>query len=354
MHNPESPLSFREPHTPMKIKLKFRHKPTRSRRPLLEFTKSKLAALAVIACLTSCTLLPASKLPKQGEVHVLLHNKNLGKTWSIPLETYVVGVVLAELSIASQDPATAKHLIEVQGLVTRTYAISNIGRHADDGYDLCDTTHCQVFHDPQTHTPELRKLARMAVYQTAGKIIIHKNLPIQALFHSNCGGHTSSADTIWGGTKHPYLTARPDSYCTIESPSSWQWSIDVNKLFQALHPHTNSNIGSELTSVKVIERDIAGRNTKIELNGTYTLRGETFRTIVMNNYGASSIRSTRFTVRRNGEAFTFAGTGYGHGAGLCQAGMLARILDGKETTEILSHYYPDTTIGSYQSSIINP
>ena len=354
MHNQESPLSSREHHTPVKIKLKFHYKPAVPRRPLLEFTKSKLVPLAVIACLTSCTLLPASKLPKQGEVHVLLHNVKLDKTWSIPLETYVVGVVLAELSIASRDPATAKRLIEIQGLVTRTYAISNIGRHADDGYDLCDTTHCQVFHDPQTHTPELKKLARMAVYQTAGKIIIHENSPIQALFHSNCGGHTSSANTIWGGTKHPYLTARLDSYCTIESPSSWQWSINANKLFQALQPHTTPNIGPGLASVKVIERDIAGRNTKIKLNGTHTFRGETFRTIIMDNYGASSIRSTRFTVRRNGDTFTFAGTGYGHGAGLCQAGMLARILDGKETTEILSHYYPNTTIGSYQPSIINP
>ena len=354
MHNSESPLSFREPHTPVKIKPKSHYKPVWSRQPLLEFTKSKLAPLAVITCLTSCTFLPAPKLPQQGEVHVLLHNTKLGKTWSIPLETYVVGVVLAELSIPSRNPATANRLVEIQGLVTRTYAISNLSRHADDGYDLCNTTHCQVFHDPRTHTSKLQKLARIAVYQTTGKIITHKKSPIQALFHSNCGGHTSSANTIWGGTKHPYLTARPDSYCTIESPSSWQWSVDANELFQTLHPHTNSHIGSELKSVKVVDRDAAGRNTKITLNGTHTFRGETFRTIVMNNYGANSIRSTRFTVRRNGDTFTFAGTGYGHGAGLCQAGMLARILDGQETTEIISHYYPNTTIESYHPGMINP
>lgn len=44
--------------------------------------------------------------------------------------------------------------------------------------------------------------------------------------------------------------------------------------------------------------------------------------------------------------FTVNGTGYGHGVGLSQWGALGQAREGRTTAEILSHYYPGTTVES--------
>ncbi len=47
-----------------------------------------------------------------------------------------------------------------------------------------------------------------------------------------------------------------------------------------------------------------------------------------------------------GPTTTFYGRGYGHGVGLSQYGARGRALAGQSATEILAHYYANTTIGS--------
>ncbi len=323
-----------------------------TRRPSRARRAGGVAIVLAIGWLTGCASLP--RTPSGSEVRVLLQDDQRGKIWSLPLEEYVVGVVLAEVSIGSVDIATAQRLAEVQGLVTRTYAIANLGRHTQEGFDLCTTTHCQVFRDPGAHAAELRELARQAVRRTAGQVITHGTWPIQALFHSNCGGYTSAANAVWGGTEHAYLTARPDSYCTVESPASWQWTIEADRFREMLNRYDSTRVGPRLASVRVVERDIAGRAIGVTLGDTRTVRGEVLRAIVMSHYGSDSIRSTRFTVRRDGDDFRFAGAGYGHGAGLCQTGALARARAGETAADILAHYYPGTKIEWYRQSAVAP
>src|SRR6185369_14317347 len=43
---------------------------------------------------------------------------------------------------------------------------------------------------------------------------------------------------------------------------------------------------------------------------------------------------------------TFYGRGYGHGVGMSQYGARGRALAGQLAPEILTHYYPGTTLGS--------
>jgi len=58
------------------------------------------------------------------------------------------------------------------------------------------------------------------------------------------------------------------------------------------------------------------------------------------------VRSTRFQVSREGSAFVLEGTGFGHGVGLCQAGALALLRDGRSVAQVLEHYYPGTAIST--------
>src|SRR4051812_16702369 len=63
----------------------------------------------------------------------------------IPLEEYVTATALSEVHPDVADAASAERMFEVQAVLARTYAVVNRGRHAKDGFDLCSTTHCQLY-----------------------------------------------------------------------------------------------------------------------------------------------------------------------------------------------------------------
>ena len=69
------------------------------------------------------------------------------------------------------------------------------------------------------------------------------------------------------------------------------------------------------------------------------MRGEDFRAILNRSLGERAIQSTRFALRRTGTTYTFDGTGFGHGVGLCQAGAAARARRGDGLSEILRAYF---------------
>ena len=54
---------------------------------------------------------------------------------------------------------------------------------------------------------------------------------------------------------------------------------------------------------------------------------------------ALGLRSTDFTVQRQGDQFLFTTKGYGHGAGMSQYGAKALAEEGMDYREILQHYY---------------
>ncbi len=63
----------------------------------------------------------------------------------VPLEEDVRGTILSEFAPPSGDPADVERMLEVQAVIARTYATAHVGRHQRDGYDLCSTTHCQLY-----------------------------------------------------------------------------------------------------------------------------------------------------------------------------------------------------------------
>lgn len=67
--------------------------------------------------------------------------------------------------------------------------------------------------------------------------------------------------------------------------------------------------------------------------------------------GWDVIQSNNFTIKQEGDHVTLAGTGQGHGIGLCQAGAKAMALDGASFLQILSHYYPNTTVVSFAPNV---
>lgn len=115
------------------------------------------------------------------------------------LEEYVRGSVPAEMSLAEPNATVASRLAQLQSILARTYALANQGRHSHEGFDLCSTTHCQVYRSQASQPRAVTQVVANAVDRTTGLIITDGQGPIQALFHADCGGQTSSATAIWGG-----------------------------------------------------------------------------------------------------------------------------------------------------------
>lgn len=267
---------------------------------------------------------------------------------TLPLDEYVAGAVRAEVPPKWLNPEAVGRMLRVQAMVSRTYAVANLGRHAAEGFDLCDTTHCQLYRR-QPAAVQGDDPARRATRDTAGRIITFNNRPIQALFHSNCGGHTAAADAVWGGAAQPYLRAVDDTFCRRLNTGGWIFSVDRPRLIRALNSDPRSRVGDRLMTLEVVTRDDGGRAVQVSLVGggkTVVVRGEQFRTVLRNAFGPHSLRSTQFDVQLRGDRFVFEGVGYGHGVGLCQTGAAARAQDRHAPEDILAHYFPGTAIQS--------
>jgi len=308
----------------------------------VESTRPSLlpALLLLAACVPPHTpAAPRIPLPEQIAVRAG------GRVLSVPLEEYVLGTVLAEVAPTGETAAVAARIFEVQAIVARSYATANLGRHRADGFDFCDTTHCQVYDPARIRTARLAPAARDAVQRTAGQILSYANRAAEGLFHADCGGSTAAADAVWGGRAVPYLLPRRDDIDPA-AHRQWRWSASADQLRSALRGDVRTDVGRSLTSITIATRDESGRARQVALNGERSLlvRGEDFRMAIVRAHGARTIQSTRLSITRSGSAYVFEGTGFGHGVGLCQTGAAARARRGETTEAILGAYFAGTRV----------
>ncbi|HIE94375.1 MAG TPA: SpoIID/LytB domain-containing protein [Acidobacteria bacterium] len=266
----------------------------------------------------------------------------------VSLEEYVRGSVPAEMPISTND-AVGGPLARLQAILARTYALANRGRHRSEGFDLCSSTHCQVYVPAATQGAAVARVVADAVADTRGVIITSGSGPIQALFHADCGGHTSSATAVWGGPAPDYLAGVPDAFCVTEARNHWRLALGRDHLRRMLNTDAETAVGGRLDDVSITQRDVTGRATLIEIRGheRRIVRATQFRAVITQQLGARAFRSTFFGVETSQDGFEFTGRGFGHGVGLCQTGAIVRARAGSTVEEILDHYYPGTWLERY-------
>ena len=308
-----------------------------------------LATLVSTDCVTSRSGLPVSALPGTpvDTIHVGVRGSEHGvEVRALAVDEYVLGSLLAEADLSDLDSASVQRLAQVQAILARTYALANLSRHADQGFDLCATTHCQVYR-PVDHLPvHLVRVARDAVHATAGRVVAFGGQPINAVFHADCGGHTSDADAVWEGDAPPYLRGAPDVFCLREGPTTWRFEVDASALRDLFNQDTRTRVGAHLDELVITRVDDAGRVQRLVLEGEHRpeIRGVRLRALLTDRFGPRSIMGTRFSTHRAGARVVFEGQGVGHGVGLCQAGAKARARVGDSPETILQHYYPGTRL----------
>ncbi|HEX8127690.1 MAG TPA: SpoIID/LytB domain-containing protein [Pyrinomonadaceae bacterium] len=280
-------------------------------------------------------------------VRVRLAREELTRT--LALDEYLFGVLAAEASVEGEFAA-----LKAQAIVSRTYALSNLRRHARDGYDFCNTTHCQRFLQvtEATARPDFHELVRRAIGDTSGEVLrdARGSLASDVFFSTSCGGQTANLQTLWGSpAREPYLRGVRDEYCPAMPHGRWTDAIPAARLARALREDERTDVGARVERLSVVKRDATGRVEQLAIVGErrrVVVRGWDFKIVVGRALGWSVLKSSRFDVMRAGDRFVFRGSGFGHGLGLCQTGAHVMAARGASYRQILAHYFPSTTVGA--------
>ena len=272
----------------------------------------------------------------------------------VPLERYLEGVVPHEIGAGSPPAALA-----AQAVLARTWALRNRGRYRLDGYHLCADTQCQVYSDPS----QAGSAVRQAIAASHGQVLAAGGQPIQAVYHASNGGIAAGLQEAWDVEPAPYLrpfadgstafVARhplplaasalpellqggPGAYGADHPLFRWRRQLTAGQISAALAAR-GSSVGQP-RRLTVLQRGESGRVLALEIGGSagvVVLRRDAIRRTLR------SLPSTLFLLAPAGEgAWWVDGGGFGHGAGLSQAGAIDLARRGWSSDRILQHYYP--------------
>jgi stage II sporulation protein D len=267
----------------------------------------------------------------RGVVEVYPAERGLLVVNQLPLEDYLVGLINCEIS--SQWPIEA---VKAQAVIARTYALYQRENRKTALYHLESSVLDQVY---EGCAIEDSRAAR-GVHDTAGEVLTFKGRIIQAFYHSNCGGHTESAENVWGAPLE-YLAGVDCKYCLSAPSVKWEQTLQYRKIESLLKAG-----GYQVTGLRELRPGVRNRNGRLKEivmvtgQGNLAMNAVSFRKVM--GYGV--IKSTNFEMVNGEGGVQFIGVGYGHGVGLCQWGAKQRAGDGFDYHEILSYYYPGTRV----------
>lgn len=253
---------------------------------------------------------------------------------AIPLENYTGTVLAGELP--EDFPVEAQ---KAQAVLIRSYALAHRGRHAKEGFDFCDLTHCQVYGGLATGSA----IREEALRATRSLVMSYSGKPIEALFHSTCGGHTSPNQKVFGGRPLPYLQGVDDGdYCAASPHRVWESRIPLQKISAILAEDPRFMASIPLSGLEPAEREAQGRVFRLKLKGPRP--GEIsvmdFLSLMGKALGWNQVKSNWFDLDIQDGIVSFHGRGLGHGIGMCQWGARGMALSGQRFDEILRHYFP--------------
>lgn len=301
---------------------------------------------------------------------------------TLPIEQYLYSIVPSEMPASWHLEA-----VKSQAVAARTFALNNMNKHEAEGYDVCATTHCQVYNGK---TVEMGRSTK-AVDDTNGLVMLYKGKPISAVFHSSAGGRTEDSEDVWGSYL-PYLRSVED-YDQGAPNYKWEKKMTPSEVQNKLQTAGYSIGTLQAIEVSPLNKDSKNANDRsasgriktmgfIGDKGSISLEGNKARSILGLNstlfdvsivvpnekkidvqigmYYKKNIdvnlppykekglmtdkENTRRITGRPGELVLFNGFGWGHGLGLSQWGSKAMAEKTPETNslyfkEILRHYY---------------
>jgi len=214
----------------------------------------------------------------------------------IGIEEYLYGVLKKEIS-----PRWPAEALKAQAVAARTFAIFNMNKYIDKGYNICASTNSQAYGGVNHEDP----LTNKAVDETRGVIITYKGKPINAVYHSDSGGYTENSENVWGSFL-PYLRSVKSIFEEKVSPPHHTWTCSINEkdLSKKLQKQ-GYNINSVI-SIEPVKKSETGRISElafiVDNNKVINMKANDFRSLM----GADLIRSTLFNIKAVGKGLNIA------------------------------------------------
>jgi stage II sporulation protein D len=262
----------------------------------------------------------------EGDLTLSVENKVLKVNNTVPIESYLAGVVEAE-----SGPNAPFEFYKSQAVISRTYLLELIGRQGESNYKLVDDVSHQVYKGMSLKNP----LIKQAVLHTSGLVIIDStNQLITATFHSNSGGQTLNSEDVWLSATS-YLKGTKDPFSLNQRNTNWTDTITVDKWLNYLKDQ-GFELNNETAKTDNLYFDQPTRLKYYRFNGdTIPLRKirEDFK-----------LRSTWFSFKPEGNIIIVSGRGYGHGVGLSQEGAMQMARENYSFLDIINFYYKNVKV----------
>lgn len=251
-----------------------------------------------------------------------------GSVINLNMTDYLIGVVSSEMPASFNLEA-----LKAQSVLARTYALKT----KQTEKKLTDTVSTQSYIDidqmknkwGNSFNTYYNKI-KNAVENTNGEYLSYNGNYIEALYHSTNNGKTESSLDVFGNY-YPYLISVSSEY--DKNASSYLRTINMpldtisNKLGLSLN---NDSV------ISILSYTDGGNIKEININGN-NFSGKKVRELL-------GLRSADFDISISDNNANITTRGYGHGVGMSQYGANGMANAGYSYKDILSHYYPGTTL----------
>ena len=325
----------------------------------------------------------------------------------LPVEDYLTSVISSEMkptasreflrahAVISRSWVLAQlrspyHKADTAKPITNDHILNRIIKWYDHDqhtlFDVCADDHCQRY---QGRTRIISAAAQAAVKDTFGQTLVSEGHLCDARFSKCCGGVTEQFETCWQDEHKPYLIAlrdssinegalpdltveenarqwilsEPKSFCNsadgnilseslngydLETPDFYRWTVQYTtaQISDIFRRKSGLDIG-DIVDLRPIKRGPSGRIFELEIEGTKSTVTIGKELEIRRTLSESHLFSSAFVIEKTQEGFILKGAGWGHGVGLCQIGAAVMAAKGYTYREILQHYYPHTTLGSF-------
>ena len=294
-------------------------------------------------------------------------------------DDYVSSVLGKEMSYT-----WPKEALKAQAVCARNFVLCRGSAHKEYGFDVCSTTHCQVYGGVASE----HQNTRQAVNETKGILATYNGQVVPLYFFATSAGQTEDVKNVWGSTSG-YLKSVPDTYEKPDKASKYSWTVTYTRSELESKIKANGvNVGT-LQRISIDSVTESGRVTQMTFYGTSgskTVKLEKCRTVLglysqkftIKTSGVSALMTTSGTASAplyactangiapvagysvlygNGtggwinvspsasQTYVIEGGGYGHGVGMSQWGARGMAESGFTYDAILKHYFTGIELG---------
>lgn len=233
-------------------------------------------------------IINGQKYRYRGNIEIVIDRdyKKLNVINIIGIEEYLYGVLKKEIS-----PRWPTETLKAQAVAARTYAIFNMNKYIDKGYNISASTDSQAYGGVNHED----SLTNKAVDETRGMIMTYKGKLINAVYHSDSGGYTEDSENVWGSFL-PYLRSVKSKFEEKVSPPHHTWSYSINEKDLTEKLQKQGYTVNSVVSIEAANKSETGRISELvfitDNNEVINMKANDFRSLI----GANLIRSTLFNI----------------------------------------------------------